>query len=41
MAKDPEGKLGAVTIKAKIFKDTGIDITRYRENGILIYSTAT
>jgi hypothetical protein len=29
MAKDPEGKLGAITIKAKIFKDTGIDITRF------------
>jgi hypothetical protein len=28
MAKDPEGKLGAKTIKAGIFKDTGIDITR-------------
>jgi hypothetical protein len=29
MAKDPEGKLGAKTIKAMIFKDTGIDITRF------------
>jgi hypothetical protein len=29
MAKDPEGKIGAITVKARIFKDTGIDITRY------------
>jgi hypothetical protein len=28
MAKDPEGRIGAITVKARIFRDTGIDITR-------------